>query len=201
MLPPKLAQIIINLTDLSIDHGLVLDPFCGTGVILQEALLMGYRVYGTDLDPRMIDYTGENLDWLDSKFDLSGHEMRIETGDATTHKWEPIPDVIACESYLGRPFTSLPARELLERNIAVCNQIIKKFLTNIHGQLASGARLCLAVPAWQIGKDRFKHLPVIDQLQDLGFQRVVFRYVPSTDLLYYRSDQIVARELLVLSNR
>ena len=48
MLPPKLAQIMINLACgqlvNSSSHLLptILDPFCGTGVIPQEAVLMGY---------------------------------------------------------------------------------------------------------------------------------------------------------------
>jgi tRNA (guanine10-N2)-dimethyltransferase len=57
MLPPKLAQILINLCGPLKEGSCVLDPFCGTGVVLQEALLMGYRAYGTDLNPRMIEYT------------------------------------------------------------------------------------------------------------------------------------------------
>ena len=198
MLPPKLAQIIINLAAGEKSVGIVLDPFCGTGVVLQEALLMGYDVYGTDLEPRMVDYTGENLDWLDEQFDISGREMRIEAGDAISHTWEPIPDLVAGETYLGRPFTARPDRETLERNAGDCNQIIKKFLTNIHDQLAPGTRLCLAVPAWQTGKDHFKHLPLLDQLNDLGYERVSFEHVRPTDLLYYRTEQLVARELLVL---
>jgi hypothetical protein len=44
MLPPKLAQTIVNLAtgqSLAEKSHIILDPFCGTGVILQEALLMG----------------------------------------------------------------------------------------------------------------------------------------------------------------
>jgi len=67
MLPPKLAQTMINLArgacQLTRPTNL-LDPFCGTGVILQEAGLMGLTTYGSDNNPRMIDYTQTNLDWL-----------------------------------------------------------------------------------------------------------------------------------------
>jgi hypothetical protein len=35
-------------------------------------------------------------------------------------------------------------------------------------------------------------------LADLGYERVQFAHVKNEDLLYYREDQIVARELLVL---
>ncbi|HYH36031.1 MAG TPA: hypothetical protein VD706_00855, partial [Candidatus Saccharimonadales bacterium] len=85
MLPPKLAQIIINLSagklgeetlrdicDIPAGEEIprpylgknLVDPFCGTGVVLQEAALMGYDVYGTDLEPRMIEYSEQNMDWL-----------------------------------------------------------------------------------------------------------------------------------------
>ena len=67
MLPPKLAQTMINLArgacQLTRPTNL-LDPFCGTGVILQEAGLMGLTTYGSDNNPRMIEYTQTNLDWL-----------------------------------------------------------------------------------------------------------------------------------------
>ncbi len=201
MLPPKLAQIIINLATGPEQVGTVLDPFCGTGVILQEALLMGYNTYGTDLEPRMIDYTGENLDWLDSQFTLGEVQMRIEEGDATSHQWEQKADFVAAETYLGRPFTTRPNAEVLAQTASEVNLILKKFLHNVTPQLTPGTRLCLAVPAWQIAPNHFKHLPLIDQIGDLGYNRMRFERVSDQDLLYYREDQIVARELLVITRK
>ena len=64
MLPPKLAQILINLCGPLPEKSRILDPFCGTGVLLQEAYLMGYTPYGTDIDARMVDYSQKNLEWL-----------------------------------------------------------------------------------------------------------------------------------------
>lgn len=219
MLPPKLAQIIINTaagrlpaeqlqnicdiplgTDIPLpDLGrTVLDPFCGTGVLLQEAILMNYHSYGTDIEQRMVDYTATNLQWLRSQFQLSVDAPRIEKGDATSYTWSPAPDFVACETYLGKPFTSRPDAETLAKTISDCNLIIKKFLKNIHSQLQPGTRLCLAVPAWQLTPDRFRHLPLIDQLAELGYNQVSFEHVADADLLYYRADQIVARQLIVL---
>lgn len=204
MLPPKLAQIIINLATSTVkasgDHT-VLDPFCGTGVVLQEALLIGFSVYGTDLEPRMIEYSGENLDWLDSQFTLTDVQMRLEDGDATSHQWEPKPTFVATETYLGRPFTGRPRAEVLAQTISESNLILKKFLQNIHDQLQENTRLCLAIPAWQIGRGEFKHLPLIDQLSELGYNRIRFEHVRDEQLLYYREDQIVARQLLVLKRK
>lgn len=216
MLPPKLAQTIINLA--VADHApspqtTVLDPFCGTGVVLQEALLMGYDVYGTDLEPRMVDYSRANLDWLAEVImprlgeaagaptyaaDIS---VRLESGDATNHAWQPVPDFVAGEGYLGQPFSSLPDPEKLEQVRSSCNLILKKFLRNIGRQLAPGSRLCLAVPAWQRQPGRFLHLPVLDSLEELGYNRLSFEHAGNQDLIYARADQIVARELLVLTRK
>ncbi|MDB5164423.1 MAG: hypothetical protein JWL89_49 [Candidatus Saccharibacteria bacterium] len=222
MLPPKLAQILINLAvgqlpedklesicEIPADQEIplplleqtILDPFCGTGVVLQEAALMGYHVYGTDLEPRMIDYSRANLEWLNEKFRLAPVCSRLEVGDATTHQWQKPIDFVATETYLGRPFTSTPTGEILAQTVMDCNLIIKKFLRNIHGQIESGTRLCIAVPAWQIRRDQFKFLPLIDQIDDLGYNRMSFEHLGNEDLLYYREDQIVARQLLVISKK
>jgi tRNA (guanine10-N2)-dimethyltransferase len=200
MLPPKLAQIIINLAAASTAPGdkTVLDPFCGTGVVLQEAMLMGFNVYGTDLEKRMIDYSYANLEWLRDTLHVSQPTALLKPGDATSHTWGERVDFVASETYLGRPFTSAPNPEVLAKTISECNAILKKFLQNMHGQLQPGARLCLAIPAWQVSPGKFKHLPLIDQIEDLGYNRLSFEHTRSEDLLYYRADQIVARQLLVL---
>lgn len=222
MLPPKLAQIIINLAsgplpeeklqnicDIPAGEPIprkllgqtVLDPFCGTGVILQEALLMGYETAGTDLEPRMVDYSTANLEWLATQYQLESVKPRLETGDATSYQWSEPIDLVASETYLGRPFTSRPNPEILARTISECNVIIKKFLQNIHGQLSPDTRLCLAVPAWQTGPNQFKKLPLIDQMSDLGYNRVSFEHAGEQDLIYYRPDQVVARQLLVITRK
>ena len=77
MLPPKLAQILINLCGLLPKNSTILDPFCGTGVVLQEALLMNYRAYGTDLEPRMIEYSEKNLEWLTKTKNNLSKDIRI----------------------------------------------------------------------------------------------------------------------------
>lgn len=197
MLPPKLAQTIVNLGTGSLpaaSNNIVLDPFCGTGVVLQEALLMGYGAYGTDLEPRMIDYSRANLEWLLD----GGGATPLEVGDATTHQWTQPFSVVACETYLGRPLSSWPAPEKIQEIISTCNVIIERFLQNMAKQTPSGTRLCLAAPAWLNPNGRIHHLPLLDRLSDLGYNRVSFSGVRDEDLVYHRPDQLVARELLVI---
>ena len=222
MLPPKLAQTIINLAagalpeeklqnicdipagqpiPLTLLNKTILDPFCGTGVVLQEASIMGYHVMGTDLEPRMVQYSKKNLDWLQEQYKLEATESLVEVGDATNFRWQISPDFVACETYLGRPFTSQPTAEILGQTVSECNLIIKKFLQNLHGQLEPGARICLAIPAWATsrgGKIELKRLPLVDQISDLGYNQVSFERAGSQPLIYHRADQVVARDLIVL---
>ncbi len=202
MLPPKLAQTIVNLGTGPLpasEDAVVLDPFCGTGVVLQEALLMGYGAYGTDIEPRMIDYSAQNLEWLATH----GKETdpTLEVGDATTHNWGHPFAVVACETYLGRPLSSWPKSDTLTEIIGTCNAIIERFLQNIAQQIEPGKRLCLAVPAWHGPGDRIYHLPLIDRLEQIGYNRYRFEHVQDADLVYYRPEQLVARELLVITRK
>ena len=177
----------------------ILDPFCGTGVILQEAVLMGYDVYGTDLERRMVEYSQTNLDWLSQKYAIAQKcDRSLEAGDATSYKWGEPFDFIATEAYLGQPFSVIPDVQKLEEVAQGVNIITKKFLKNLASQTKPGFRLCVAVPAWQT-KNGIKHLPLLDSLTDMGYNRVSFSHVSNDDLIYSREGQIVARELLVIT--
>ena len=203
MLPPKLAQTIVNLATGSLpasEDNVVLDPFCGTGVVLQEALLMGYGAYGTDIEPRMIDYSHENLAWLTTHHGKQV-DPTLEVGDATNHRWTHPFTVVACETYLGRPLSSWPDENVLREIIGTCNAIIENFLKNLASQTQPGFRLCLAVPAWHSPNGKIYRLPLIDHLEDIGYNQYRFEHVRDADLVYYRPGQIVGRELLVITRK
>ncbi len=200
MLPPKLAQIMVNLAcgQKITSDSVVLDPFCGTGVILQESLLAGYRAYGTDLADKMIDYSVENIEWLSAKYHFDDKYI-IHQGDAMDTRWQQPIHAVACESYLGQPFSAPPSPAKLQEVKENCNHIITEFLKNLGDQIEPGTPLCVAVPAWRDKSGQFTHLPLIATIARLGYKPHEFVHVGQNDLLYYRDDQVVARELLVLT--
>lgn len=209
MLPPKLAQIMINLAvgKIQLANGnkplTILDPFCGTGVVLQEALLMGYGIHGSDINQKMVDYTLENLSWLSDKFQIPNSKFQVYQADATSHKWHPTPNYVVCETYLGKPLTYLPHKHDLEHIMNETNAVAEGFLSNISKQLSSKATLCIALPAWKAGseKSKFKHLKALDHLTDMGYTRIDLKHASREDLIYHRPDQIVARELVILEKK
>lgn len=199
MLPPKLAQIIVNLAvaDTNTKNEItLLDPFCGTGVILQEAALMGFSVYGTDLEPRMVQYSIDNLAWLKNRFGVDFY-ARVEVGDATSTKWHNSKDItnVACETYLGAPMAGRVTLEYIEQERHKVQKLLKQALSNISKQIAPGTRCCFAVPAWFYEK-RTITLPLIDQITDMGYNLVSFRHTSRASMIYHREDQVVGRQLI-----
>ena len=189
MLPPKLAQILINLCGDLPKGSRILDPFCGTGVVLQEALLMGYKAYGTDINERMIEYSDRNMKHFNFK------DYEVEVGDATSHKWQGKIDAAVCEGYLGKPMSMVPAEIKLKTEKQECKAIILGFLKNLSTQVSSDIPVVMAVPAWLREDGKYSRLDILDEIQDMGYNV----YNKSREgLLYYREGQIVARDIIIL---
>ncbi len=196
MLPPKLAQILINLCGGLPQEATILDPFCGTGVVLQEALLMGYKAYGTDLSERMVGYTQKNMIWL-SKNGVSD-KFRVAVGDATSFQWDQPIDAVACEGYLGQPMSQIPVEIKLKQQKQECGAIVLGFLKNLAGQIKSGTPVTIAVPAWLRESGEYSRLEIVDKIEDMGYN---VNNKSREGLIYCREKQIVARDILILRKK
>lgn len=208
MLPPKLALQMINLAvgsrlvEGTSAEGRLLDPFCGTGVILQEAMLLGLPVYGTDISAKMIEYSRENLDWLARTRRLgSKRPPELAVADATRARWnQPICAVVS-EIYLGMPMSTTPSESAVRRRQTESRELLAHFLANLSGQISRTTPICLAVPAVGTSDDSFKRLQLDDVLNTTGFVRRRFSLIGDTPLVYSRPGQKIAREMLVLQKR
>ena len=197
MLPPKLAQIMINLVQPE-PAGLVADIFCGTGVVLQEALLLGNDVFGSDLDERMVSYSKENLDWLQENTNLQTKIYDIIHSDATEVALPNDTTAVVSEMYLGKPLNHAPTKEDLHSFLQENESLLLKTLTNLSSQLQSGAKICFALPAWKSENGRhYVDLP-LETLRKLGYNPLDITSVSADDLIYARSDQVVGQKLLLL---
>ena len=224
MLPPKLAQILINLCGHLPAGSRLLDPFCGTGVVLQEALLMGYSAYGTDLEPRMVEYTEKNLRWLtepetDSARAASGRPVatggqrssspcqapdslagsfQVAVGDATSFTWEQPIDAVACEGYLGRPMSLPPAEIKLKTEEQECSSIILGFLKNLAPQIKSNTPVVVAMPAWLRPDGSYHRMNLVDEITNMGYNVM---NKTREGLIYHRDKQVVARDIIILRKK
>lgn len=195
MLPPKLAQMMINLAAPR-SNGRVLDPFCGTGVVLQEASLMGFTAYGSDIEEKLIQMSKENDTWLQKAHQTPAWDL--ETGDATTHQWSGQIDAVVTEGYLGPALSKMPGDKELERLKTDAAKLAIDFLTNLAPQITSGTPVCITLPCWKTNEG-FSRVGVLDQIGQIGYTLKEFLPIPYEHLLYVRADQIVGRQITVLT--
>jgi len=122
---PRLAKILINLSQAK-KNELLLDPFCGVGGILQEALIKGINVYGLDKNSNAISQCKQNLKWLEKKYQINANYklLSIDSRKAPNIK----VDAIATEPSLGKILRKKP-------NDNEAKEIIKNFENLIIGVL------------------------------------------------------------------
>jgi tRNA G10 N-methylase Trm11 len=191
MLPPKLAQILVNSTH----SEAVYDPFCGTGVVLQEALLLGRMAEGSDLSEEMVAATQTNLPWLSEQVAAPLSGWRVKLADARQVKL-PAAAAVVSEGYLGPNLSEPPRLAVIPEMRRELMDLYRKSLANFAAQLPSGGEVSICAPAWRVGKD-WHYLGIIDELPRLGYTLKSFEHV-RTPLLYAREDQVVGRQLLLL---
>jgi len=190
-MPPKLAKIMINLAQAPAGVT-ILDPFCGSGTILQEALLLGYKVIGSDISSRAIKDTKQNLEWLSKKFQISNFKFQIFQSDVR-HLSQTIDqvDAIVTEPYLGPPLKGSENREKIEVIIDELAELYVTAFSEFRKILSSNGRIVIVFPAFRLGKDILE-LPILDQIKKLGFTQL-----NSDKLIYSRPDQKVWRQIFI----
>lgn len=213
MLPPKLAQIMINVAlpeRVSADH-IIYDPFCGMGTILQEAYLMGMKAYGSDASQRMVEYSQKNLDHVEHHFPVDTHvRPEVFIHDVQEKNIPHIPSTtsitIVTEPYLGAPQTHpLSPASAAGRPTEVdlfykpLLPLYRTFFVNMRSLLQPGARLLVLLPAVRVRDSQHEQFTPIDrrfldEIASLGYRK--HQLIPQEEVtLYARPDALVAREL------
>jgi len=162
-LDPKLARCMVNLArpvkgrrgsgapGLR-DELAIFDPFCGTGGILLEAGLMGFRTIGIDIDEKMIEGCRKNLKHYEVKnFDISVDDF------FKTRKH----GVIVTDPPYGKS-TSLPGKNNVRASQLVTEQVLKQMksaklqhieefynliLERLHSVMKKGKLSCIGSPS------------------------------------------------------
>ncbi|MBD3327724.1 hypothetical protein GF340_00290 [Candidatus Peregrinibacteria bacterium] len=211
MLPPKLAQIMLNLADLRRPHEkkTIFDPFCGLGTIINEATLMGFNCVGSDLHEKMVESSKKNLNWLYAQFpETPKRSTHFFTKDATQINKEDFAgntiDAIVTESYLGPPQKKIPDNKEINKNFSHSKELLKRFLKQATKYLEKGAPIVITIPAYRQNKTIRKLSEFPEIVANSGYKILPliphqpanqFKLHTENSLIYDRNDQYVCREI------
>ena len=222
MLPPKVARFMIHLSQADTDQ-YILDPFCGSGTIVQEALRLGYRsLVASDNSRKAMQDTEKNLHWLAQsggvpidflkEFDLLKTEQASnKSASVFLHSIavEKLQDVfppcsigaIVTEPYLGPPELGTGRSQVASSRLrADLEHLYLQAFRSFQHVLLPGGRVVMIWPVFFQGQN-FHYLQIVAAVKKLGFSLQAFPSFIRTNsrgaLEYGRKGQLVRREIWV----
>ncbi len=211
MLPPKVAQIMLNLAGCG-EKSHILDPFCGLGTILQEGMLLGFKMLGSDINKAAIRGCEQNLEWFRNRYKIARGKYHVEVSDArkiSTLLQDQKITAIVTEGYLGPLYSAFPKNDKIEKNFKELEKLYKKSFEEFSKFLPKEAKIVICLPTYKKGRDNYIYFPTLDWVKTIGYnlqelipKKIVkqMKFLKLTDrgtTIYDRKDQIVAREIVI----
>ena len=196
-IPPRLARIMVNLAACT-EGKVFLDPFCGVGTILQEALLAKAKVIGVDINSWCVEAATRNTEWLKNEYGLEHVECRVLQGDV--HKlsqkigWEQV-DCIATEPDLGPALRQVPTTSYALRIAGKLEPLYYGLLEEAYKVLKSGGRLVLVSPWIKTRSGDPVTLGIEKKAVELGFER----FFPFKKKLF-ANDTVASENLVTMTS-
>lgn len=206
MIPPKLAKIMLNLAQIKDKKAVVLDPFCGSGTILQEGLLMGYEnLIGFDNSEKAVDDSRRNLEWIKQKYassasaDYPSRHLRVTASAEVKVKKVDVRDLskeldknsidaIITEPYLGPPLKGNESEQQINKNIKELEKLYLAAFEQFKKVLSKKGKVVIVIPEFRFKNKRKK----LDLSKINGFKVLNKEY-----LEYSRPDQHLIRNIMI----
>lgn len=198
MIPPKLAQIMINIArrdDSDYREKTILDPFCGSGTVLMEANLIGFKnIIGSDISEKAVSDSQKNIEWINDLLKIEKKNIEIFQSDALLLggkiEKESI-DYIVCEPYLGPQRGFKDFDEVVEE----LNILYAKALNVFYDILKEGGRVVMIWPQFRANNKTWKTSPNISNFK---IEPLIKGENQERTVVYGREEQKVWREIVLL---
>ncbi|MFH0749812.1 MAG: hypothetical protein V1917_02755 [Candidatus Gottesmanbacteria bacterium] len=197
MLPPKVSRMVVNIALGADSRGkTLLDPFCGMGTILGEAMLRGVNVLGSDLDEEVITKAKKNMSWLIQEYDMKTNARLFVSDAANVAKELGIVriDAVVTEPFMG---TSRIGEGKISKPDEIAN--IVKGLDKLYiGCLRQWALILkprgivvMAIPSFSVGGRVYSVKKAVDTCENLGYTKLL------GPITYGRPHAIVQRNFFI----
>jgi tRNA G10 N-methylase Trm11 len=138
----RLADIMVSLLGDNKDKTIV-DPFCGTGTFLIEALLKGYDVIGIDKEPYMCKASKENIEWIRNTEKIN-QKYQIINADSSRISFKA--DYSVFEPYMGPFLRKAPSETKAKKIVKELEKIYSDVFRNLSRNLRKNAKIVCILP-------------------------------------------------------
>lgn len=181
---PRLSKILINLSGAK-SHTKLLDPFCGIGGILSEALIKKINAYGIDKDRQATIDAEENLKWLSKEYKIE-NKYKIENNDSRKSPDLQF-DAIATETPLGKLLTKKPSDNQARQIIQNFESYMIPILKRLKKVKKPSAKIAITFP---VIRNFHANAQKIAEKSEL---RIYMQPIQES-----RKDQFISRDILIL---
>jgi len=184
----RLARIMVNLLGLE-KNKTILDPFCGTGTFLIEALIRNYNVIGVDKNNEMADISLKNLNWAQKQFNFN-NTYKVITGNSTKIKFKA--DACVSEPFMGPFLDNLPNTFRAQKIVSNLSVLYSDLFENLNLNLKKNAIVVFVLPEFRtfdnkivnvsenvFFKNNFKKLDVSLLDGDIKLENPIFYTAPN----------------------
>lgn len=215
MLPAKVARMMLNIAvgkrkslgagSLNLE---ILDPFCGSGTVLSEALRMGYAALGLDNSREAVESAQRNLSWTKARLanypksrlrlpdlvDYTNLRFVVSHGDAV-HVAEVFPnnivEIVVTEPYMGPLFHVSPNVLKAKNVVKGLQKLYLGFFKSLARMLAEQSVIVFAVPIIRTNEGSELEVSIVDRLSEFGYTLI------EEGVVYSRLGSIVKRKIMV----
>jgi len=145
-----LAKIMLNLAGAK-EGKTLLDPFCGSGTILQEGIIRGLHVVGTDNHNKSIQESKKNLQWLIKKHDVKTRVevLKVQVQELTKAVKKNSIDLVVTEPEMGPYWKKLPYDEEVKKTIQELVPLYRSLFEELYQVMKPGARIAIILPTFR----------------------------------------------------
>lgn len=201
IMPPKIARMMINLAELK-KNSRIIDPFCGSGTLLQEAIILGYsNVTGTDISEKAIADCKKNLTWLTQR-DSSLTKAIIRQADVLDLEQiygQTSFDAIIGEPYMGPNFQERPQLSVMQKNRDELELFYASALEVFSKILKPGGAIVMILPIFHTG-NHYLHMDISAKINTLGLQLVPLSENKRQTITVGNTYDYVLREIIKIRN-
>ncbi len=186
----RLAKILINLSGAK-EGDTLLDPFCGIGVVLQEANMMGINAVGIDKDRSCVNSSLKNLSWTRKRFGTEA-DFKVINGDSTKlSSFVKHADVCATEPYMGPFMKKIPTEEQAKKIVAALKPMYARVLKGV-AKVVKG-RTAIIAPRFRLYSGKRITLDMAGLLKKAGLKAD-----KAYPIIYNAGSSKIEREIWVL---
>lgn len=200
MLPPKLARIMINLAGIRPGET-IWDPFCGSGVILMEALLLGYNVIGSDILGEAVASSENNIKWLGENYDTKELRFKVFPYNINNEDQYLLKQLrqTNIKAAIFEPYMGPPQRKRLSPHNALeliddVTKLLKSAFDRLEVVLPVGGKVVAIVPSYLTYEGWMD--PKFNEFLNKNWE-IHTNKKHGKDLHWSRSNSIITRNILV----